>query len=84
MHLQEEAFPITDDQLELLLDACRFHNDGKTSSDLTIGTCWDADRMDLPRVGITPRAEKMSTQVGKDFAARGPVALTKRREREEG
>jgi uncharacterized protein len=28
---------------------------------LTVGCCWDADRLDLPRVGILPRAELMST-----------------------
>ena len=78
-HLHGEVFNITDDQLRLLDDACRFHNDGLTTPDLTIGTCWDADRMDLPRVGITPRSDKMSTQLGKDFATHGPAALTRER-----
>lgn len=27
----------------------------------TIGLCWDADRLDLPRVGITPDVEYLST-----------------------
>ena len=66
--------------LETLLDACRGHNDGLTSSDLTIGTCWDADRMDLPRVGITPKPEKMSTPHGKAYAIDGPSALDPKRQ----
>jgi uncharacterized protein len=28
----------------------------------TIGCCWDADRLDLPRVGIHPDANLMSTE----------------------
>lgn len=28
---------------------------------LMIGCCWDADRLDLLRLGMSPRAEKMST-----------------------
>jgi uncharacterized protein len=29
----------------------------------TIGCCWDADRLDLPRVGVVPRESRMSTPV---------------------
>ena len=32
------------------------------STDPTIGTCWDADRLHLPRVGIRPRRELVSTE----------------------
>lgn len=31
----------------------------------TIGACWDADRLDLGRVGIRPDARYMSTEYGK-------------------
>jgi uncharacterized protein len=33
---------------------------------LTIGCCWDADRLDLPRVGITPDPALMSTSSWRD------------------
>jgi len=32
----------------------------------TIGCCWDADRLDLPRVGIQPAPELMSTSCWRD------------------
>lgn len=32
--------------------ACRDHEFGRTSSDPTIGSCWDANRLDLDRVGV--------------------------------
>jgi uncharacterized protein len=45
--------------------AIRSHNDGMVSSDPTIGVCWDADRLDLPRVGIVPDAGLLSTEYAK-------------------
>ena len=53
------------DQLALLQEACAGHTDGLTSADPTIGVCWDADRLDLPRVGIKPDAPLMSTDAGR-------------------
>jgi uncharacterized protein len=56
------------DQKRKLDTALRLHNDGQTSDDPTIGACWDADRLDLPRVGITPDLGLLSTE-----AARGNI-----------
>ena len=53
---------------EKLTVALQFHNNGRVSDDVDIGTCWDADRMDLPRVGMDVDAEYMSTALGKRFA----------------
>ena len=47
--------------LDLLVYACAFHSEGLTEADLTVQTCWDADRLDLGRVGIKPRAERLCT-----------------------
>jgi uncharacterized protein len=58
---------ITKDQLVVLMEACKYHNDGELSTDPTIGVCWDADRLDLTRVGITPDPRYLSTQAGKDL-----------------
>ncbi|MEM7457293.1 MAG: hypothetical protein AAF456_23325 [Planctomycetota bacterium] len=64
-------FEIDDDLFAELHFAISHHNDGTTTDDLNIGTCWDGDRMDLPRVGITPVPSKMNTFHGKQFAALG-------------
>lgn len=64
-----EWFEVSHDQLELLLFACRHHTDGTTSDDPTIGCCWDADRLDLPRVHILPHPDFMSTSAGQRLAA---------------
>ncbi len=52
-------------QLNKLVYAMEEHNEGKTSDDPTIGACWDADRLDLPRVGIAPNVKYLSTEAAK-------------------
>lgn len=47
------------------------HDKGFISGDDTIGACWDADRLDLGRVGITPDPKLFSTDLGKLLAERG-------------
>ncbi len=56
------AFEIGDKLMDLLLLACRGHTDGKVSRNPTIGTCWDADRLDLARVGYIPDPSLLSTR----------------------
>jgi hypothetical protein len=41
------------------------HDRGHVSDVATIGACRDADRLDLTRLGIAPRAELMSTEAGR-------------------
>ncbi len=57
----EGVFRATSAQLELLQYACFEHTNGLVSSDPTVGACWDADRLDLPRVGIQPDPARFST-----------------------
>jgi uncharacterized protein len=61
----DELLRIATPQLDLLLHACAEHADGTVSTDPTVGACWDADRLDLPRVGITPRPELFSTDTAR-------------------
>ena len=68
--LHGELFELDDEGLELLSLACRDHSKGLTGGDLTVRTCWDADRLDLDRVGIRPHADKLCTD-----AAREPAAI---------
>lgn len=44
--------------------------EGQTLGDATVLTCWDADRLDLGRVGIRPHPHRLCTE-----AARDPVLL---------
>lgn len=60
--------PLSSSQLELLMDACRTHTSGTTTDDPTVGTCWDADRLDLLRVGIRPDPRYLATEAARDPA----------------
>ena len=63
----QEQLKLNEVQLKTLAEACRYHNDGQVSDDPTIGVCWDADRLDLSRVGIAPDPLLMSTEAGKEL-----------------
>ncbi len=56
---------LSDPDKMLLHDAIFDHSEGKLSDEPTIATCWDADRLDLWRVGITPAARFLSTEAAK-------------------
>ena len=65
-----EKDQLTQAQSNTLYLACVNHSNGFTLYDPTVGVCWDADRLDLPRVGITPDPDLMSTPTGKAIASR--------------
>ena len=71
--LRDVLFQLDDEYFKLLDYACKWHAHGRLSAEPTIGTCWDADRLDLGRVGMAPRADYMSTELGRKIAARGSV-----------
>jgi len=65
------VFALDPKRFGLLEHAVRHHTSGLISEDPTIGTCWDADRLDIGRVGITPSADYMSTAFGRELATPG-------------
>jgi uncharacterized protein len=71
--LRGVLFQLSDEHFELLDYACKWHTHGRLSDDLTIGSCWDADRLDLGRVGIEPETRYMSTELGRKIAAHGSI-----------
>jgi uncharacterized protein len=46
------------------------HTHEQTHPDVTVQTCWDADRLALGRVGITPHPSRLGTE-----AARRPGTI---------
>ena len=66
---EEHRFEITQEQFDKLYHACKFHTTEHCSGDATIDTCYDADRLDLGRVGIVLDPEKMATAYGATIAS---------------
>jgi uncharacterized protein len=71
--LRGVLFNISGEHFELLRYACTWHTHGRLSDEPTIGTCWDADRLDLGRVGRQPEARYMSTEFGREIAVHGSI-----------
>ena len=62
---KREFSHLTYHQIDQLAYACEFHSKGLTEADVTIQTCWDADRLDLGRVGIMPHVKYLCTDAAK-------------------
>ena len=60
---------LNDEQIAKLKQACELHTIEHRTGDITIDTCFDADRMDLLRVGITPKPERMATKRGAELVS---------------
>ncbi len=68
--LRGRLFELPDPEFELLHRACAGHTHERTHPDVTVRTCWDSDRLDLGRVGITPHPQFLCTE-----AARRPETI---------
>lgn len=64
--LRGSLFEVSDLEFDLLYEACVSHTDGKTDGDITVQTCWDADRLDLGRVWIWPEPKQLCTEFAKN------------------
>ena len=65
LHL-ERIIQLDGKRLEWLIQACTGHSDGLLHAPLTVQVCWDADRLDLGRVGIRPNPDYLCTDVARD------------------
>ena len=66
IELSGDLIDVDNYELKILTKACQGHSEGHTKSDITVMTCWDADRLDLGRVGIKPSADQLCTATAKE------------------
>ena len=59
------AKTVTDEEFDLLYQACCLHTKAATHDNITVQTCFDADRLDLGRVGTVPNAKYLCTDSAK-------------------
>jgi uncharacterized protein len=64
--MRGEWFDASEYEMTLLVQACEQHSNGIIEADITVQTCWDADRLDLGRVGTTPDPSYLCTDAAKD------------------
>jgi uncharacterized protein len=65
--LRADHLDLSDEDFGFLAAACAYHTDGRTEADITVQCCWDADRLDLGRIGTTPKDELLCTPAARDI-----------------
>jgi len=66
--LNGNLLALSEDEMDSLTYACAYHTDGLIEASVTVQTCWDADRLDLGRIGIRPDPRRLCTPAAKDPA----------------
>jgi len=65
--LRGRYFDLADERFSWLVAACHGHSEKLTeAAHVTVLTCWDADRLDLGRVGIRPKPARLCTAAARD------------------
>ena len=64
--LRGDLIAASDETFGTLLAAIHGHTNTIHTADLTIGTCWDADRLDIGRVGKKPDRRFLNTKIAKE------------------
>ena len=59
---------LTEEEFSLLKEACRLHTVELKTGNPTIDACFDADRLDLWRVGVIPSPDRLATEKGREIA----------------
>ena len=65
LKLKGQYFDLPEEAFQLLQIACRNHTSADTHENVTVKTCFDADRLDLGRVGIVPDPKYLCTEAGR-------------------
>ncbi len=62
----ENQLNLSKEEISKVFEACEGHTDIIHHHDKDISTCWDADRLDLMRVGIYPNPQKLNNEAAKN------------------
>lgn len=66
---------LSEANFQRLCEACRWHTARRHHEDVTVGACWDADRLDIGRVGITLSAAFLNTPPAIAIAKSGDLSV---------
>jgi uncharacterized protein len=71
-NIRHQHIALRDDEFSLLIAAMEGHTHSHHHEDITVRTCWDADRLDLARVCIDPDPARLCT-----LEARAPALIAR-------
>ena len=66
-HFIKGLLPCNETELGQLVEACMGHTHDHIHPDIAVATCWDADRLDLPRCWIEVDPMRLATEQSRDF-----------------
>ena len=70
--IRHSSIALSDEEFPLLITAIEGHTHSHHHEDITVRTCWDADRLDLARVCIDPDPARLCTE-----EARAPAFIAR-------
>lgn len=65
-HWRGTYFDLPPHEFDLLYLACARQGDGLCEGDITLQTCWDADRLEIGRVGMMIIPSRLCTEAARD------------------
>lgn len=69
--LNGNFFQLDPSGMDILCHAIQEHTHGRSASNVTVQTCWDADRLDLTRVSIQPDPARLLTVAAREMVLAG-------------
>ena len=72
--IKDELINIPQDDFDKFYYACEWHTDQVATSDITIAACWDADRLDIGRVGYILDPRYMNSEPAQEIAERDDLS----------
>lgn len=72
--IKDELIDIRQDDFDKFYYACEWHTDKVTADDITIAACWDADRLDIGRVGFILDVRFMNSKPAQEIADRDDLS----------
>ena len=80
VQIKDELINIPSDDFDKFYYACEWHTDQITTDDVTIAACWDADRLDLGRVGFILDPRYMNSKPAQAIAECNDIRVLDRLE----
>ena len=76
--IKNEFINISPDDFDKFYYACEWHTDKRTTNDITVAACWDADRLDIGRVGYELDSWFMNSKPAQEIAKRDDIDVLDR------
>ena len=78
VQIKNEFINISSNDFDKFYYACEWHTDQIKTDDITIAACWDADRLDIGRVGFILDPQYMNSKPAQEIVKRDDISVLDR------